>query len=72
MNIQIMCLINTLHVKKIVYTVHALDVLIKNLSDLKLSYKSDTETVFSLNQYSNHVFDKHPLSKNIVHALDVF
>jgi hypothetical protein len=33
--------------------------------------KSDTETVSSLNEYSNHVFDKHPLGKNIVDALDV-
>ena len=44
--------------------------------------KSDTETVSSLNEISNHVFDKpgtsikksldkHPLSKNIFHALDV-
>ena len=33
--------------------------------------KSDTKTNSSLNEYSNYVFDKHPLSKNIVHALDV-
>jgi len=34
--------------------------------------KSDTEAVSSQNEYSNHVSDKHPQSKNInVQALDV-